>query len=290
MLIHIKEILTKAQKQNYALGAFNTFNLETTLGIIEAAQACRAPIIIQVTEKTILQYTGLELITNLIKTAANDKEIKTPIALHLDHCKNFQLIIDCIKAGFSSVMIDASDLPFGENIRLTKRVVDYAHRHKVLVQGEIGRVVKKKEEIEKLKVLPQKFLTDPVEAEAFVRETGVDVLAVAIGNVHGAYKIKHGVPKLFLDHLSMIQQRVKIPMVLHGASGVTPMEIKRSIELGIRIINIDTEIRLAFIESLREGLKNKDEYDPRKILIPTIERIRQIVQEKIKIFGSFGKR
>jgi len=290
MLVHLKEILAKAQKYNYALGAFNTFNLETTLGIIEAAQACRAPAIIQVTEKTILQYTGLELISKLIETIANDKEIKTPVALHLDHCKNFQLIIDCIKAGFSSVMIDASDLPFGENVRLTKKVVDYAHRRKVLVQGEIGRVVRKKEEIEKLKILPQKFLTDPVEAEAFVRETGVDTVAVAIGNVHGAYKIKYGAPKLFLDHLDLIRQRVKIPMVLHGASGVTPMEIKKAIELGIRIINIDTEIRLAFIESLREGLKNKDEYDPRKILIPAIERIRQIVQEKIKIFGSFGKR
>lgn len=288
MLVHLKEILTKAQKQNYALGAFNTLNLETTLGIIEAAQACRAPVIIQISEKTIL-YAGLEPLIRLVQALAESREIKVPIALHLDHGKNFKLIADCIEAGFSSVMIDASDLPFGENVELTRKVVDYAHRHKVLVQGEIGRVVKKKEEIKKIKIFPRKFLTDPVEAEAFVRETNVDTLAVAIGNVHGAYKIKYGVPKLFLDHLAEIRQRVKSPLVLHGGSAIPPLEIKRAIELGIKIININTEIGTAFIESLRQSLKNKNEYDPRKILSPTIEKIRQVVQGKIKIFGSFGK-
>lgn len=284
MLVHIKEIVKWAEKNKCAIGAFNTFNLETTLGIIEGANQVGKPIIIQVSESTI-EYAGLKPITYIVKTIAKNKAIKIPVALHLDHGKKFSSIIECIDVGFSSIMIDASDLPFDENIKIARQTVQYAHKHKVWAQGEIGRVVKDAEEIKKLQLTPEEFLTKPEEAVEFVKKTGVDALAVAIGNVHGIYKMKTGTPKLHLNLLRVISQKIKKPLVLHGASGVSRAEIKKTIKLGVRIINIDTEIRVAFRQALSESLKS-DTYDPRKIMQPSIKAVAQIVENKIRIFST----
>jgi len=288
MLVHLKEILKRAEKEGYALGSFNTHNLETTLGIALAAKAKNSPVIISTSARSI-RYAGLKPITYLVKTTAKNIIPSIPAALHLDHGDTFHSAIECIKAGFTSIMIDASELPFDENVALTKSVVEYAHRYNVLVQGEIGRVPKTKEDIERFNKNPLEFMTDPDEAVEFVKKTNLDTLAVGIGNIHGPYKMKHPV-KLDFERLAKISKRVKIPLVLHGASGLEKKEIKKCISLGVRVINIHTEINMAFSKSLREYLaKNKIETDPRKILLPTIEAVKNVVEEKIEIFGSVNK-
>jgi len=289
MLVHIKKLIQQSKKEKYALGAFDTFNLEITLGIIEGAKQAKRPIILQVTPTT-LKYAGIESISCLMKTVAQNQAKNIPIALHLDHGKTFSDIVECIKAGFSSVMIDASNLPFDKNIALTKKVVQYAHQHNVWVQGELGRVVKGKQGYDKLIIEPEEFLTDPDQAQEFVKKTKIDTFAVAIGNIHGLYKMKHGVPRLFLSRLKEIQKKVDIPLVLHGASGIPSIQIRKAIFLGVRIINIDTEIRIAFKQSLIQSLKvNRKEYDPRKILFPTIKNVEEVVKKKILIFSLSKK-
>jgi fructose-bisphosphate aldolase class II len=279
MLVHLKEILEKAQQGNYALGAFNPCNLETTIGIVRGAVAKQKPVIIQVSEGTI-DYAGLKPITHIVKTIAKNEAVDVPVALHLDHGRSFHSIAECIKAGFSSIMIDASDLPFDENIALTKQAVDYAHQHGVLAQGELGEVVR---DVAKIN---EATLTDPAQAEEFVKATGVDTLAVSIGNIHGIIKMRKGVPKLDLERLKSIHEKVKIPLVLHGASGLGAAEIKKAIGLGIRIINIHTEVNLAFTETLRWALtKSPEEVDPRKYLSQAIEAVQKMVEEKLEMFS-----
>lgn len=283
-LEHIKNLVKKAQRERYGVGAFNTQNLEITLGIVRGAVAMRAPVIIQVSETTI-EYAGLKPITHIVKTIAKNLAVNVPVALHLDHGRKFQSIVECIEAGFSSIMMDASDLPFDENVALTRKAVEYAHKRGVWAQGELGRL-KGIEDVVKVKER-EAFMTDPTEAEEFVKKTGVDTLAVSIGNIHGIVKFIKGVPKLDFKRLKEISKRVKIPLVLHGASGIEKEEIKKAVKLGINIINIDTEIRMAFTEALRKILKKDPKiYDPRKVLSPTIDAVKEIVSEKIKMFGS----
>jgi len=286
-LDHIKNLVKRAHREKYGIGAFNTQNLEITLGIARGAMLTRAPIIIQVSESTI-EYAGIKPITHIVSTIAKNLPVDIPIALHLDHGKKFQSVVECIEAGFSSIMMDASDLPFDENVALTKKAVEYAHKRGVWAQGELGRL-KGIEDIVKVKER-EAFMTNPAEALEFVKKTGVDTLAISIGNIHGIVKFKKGVPKLDLKRLKEISERVKIPLVLHGASGIKKEEIQKAVRLGINVINIDTEIRLAFANSLRNVLrKDKEIYDPRKILAPTIDAVAKVVAEKIKMFGSAGK-
>ena len=288
MLVHISEIVEEAKKKGFALGAFNVFNLESVLSVAEAAAEKKMAVIIQVSETTI-DYAGLKAITHLVKTVARNQAKDAKIAFHLDHGKNFLSVVECIEAGFSSIMMDASNLVFDENVALTKKVVDYAHKYKVWVQGEIGRIVREVRDIKKMEENPEQFLTKPEEACEFVEKTGVDALAVSIGNVHGPYKMKNGVPHLFLDQFRKIKKMVKIPLVLHGASGIKEEEIKEAVKLGIVIINIDTEIRMTFRESLIKSLSEAqkvDEFDPRKILKPSIEAMKNLVKKKIEIFGQ----
>lgn len=286
-IVHIKNLAAKARRKKYGLGAFNTQNLEITLGIVRGAEEARAPAVIQISEATI-DYAGLETITGIIKTAAKNSALRAPLALHLDHGRKLQSVIDCVKAGFSSVMMDASHLPFGENVALTKKAAQYAHKHGVWAQGEIGRL-KGVEDVVKV-AGREAFMTHPDEAAEFVKKTGVDTLAVSIGNVHGIMKIRQGVPNLDLQRLKEIADKIKIPLVLHGASGIPREQIEKAVKLGISIINIDTELRLAFTDSLRKTLiGDKDIYDPRKVLTPAVEAVKKIVTEKIKIFGSAGK-
>ena len=288
MLIHISEIIKEGREKKFALGAFNTFNLESTLGIAGAAEEKKAAAILQVSEATI-SYAGLKAITHIVKTVAKNQAREARIALHLDHGKKFLSVVECIKAGFSSVMMDAADLPFDENVALTKKAVDYAHKHKVWAQGELGKIVKEPLEIEELRRNPEKFLTDPDLAREFVRKTNVDTLAVSIGNVHGFYKMKNGAPHLFLNHLKEIREKVNVPLVLHGASGISVEEIQKARELGVQIVNIDTEIRMTFRESLSRSLAEagaNGEFDTRKILEPSIKAIKELVKRKIGDFGQ----
>ncbi len=207
-LVHIKNLLKDANRGKYALGAFNTQNLETTLAIMRAAEKNRAPLVIQVSEATI-DYAGLMSIAEIVKTAAKNILLHAPVALHLDHGKKFQSIIGCIKVGFSSIMMDASHLPFKENIAATKKAAEYAHRHGVFAQGELGRLAGVEDVVRVAG--HEAFMTHPDEAAEFVKKTGIDTLAVSIGNVHGIVKMREGVPKLDLGRLKEIQKKIKVP-------------------------------------------------------------------------------
>ncbi len=288
MLVLLKDLVENAQKHKYAVGAFNTSNLEVTLGIVQAAVESQAPIIIQVSESAI-KYAGLKPITHIVETIAKNEAVNIPVALHLDHGKSFRSVAECIEAGFSSIMIDASNVPFDENVAITKQSVDYAHKYGVWAQGELGQISGSEDSV----VVEDKdaFLTDPEEAKRFVKETKVDTLAVSVGNVHGINKLRKGVPKINQQRLKEIHAVIPdMPLVLHGASGLPENDIVEAINNGIRIINIDTELRLAFTEKIRETVKkDRDEYDPRKILQPSIDAVKKIVAHKIEIFQSKNK-
>lgn len=285
MLVTVKQLIDHAQKNSYAVGAFNTVNLEMTLGIIRGACDAKSPVIIQVTETTI-EYAGLKPITHIVETIAKNAAVNVPVALHFDHGKDFRSIAECIHAGFSSIMIDASELPFDENVALTKQSVDYAHKHGVLALGEIGEMRKAEDAIAAL--APEKYMTDPSEAERFVKETGVDALAVAVGNVYGIRKMEHGAPPLDIARLAEIHSRLQnLPLVLHGASAMNPDAVRAAIEQGVRIINIITELEYAFSVRLRHTLRAfEQEYDPRSLLEPSIEAVQDVVAMKLDDFGS----
>jgi len=300
-----KELLTLARRGGYAVGAFNINNLEILQAVVSAGEAERSPAIIAVSEGAI-QYAGMPYLISMVRTAAAQTSI--PISLHLDHGKDQETIGACIEDGFTSVMIDGSEFEFEKNIEATRKVVEMAKRRGVSVEAELGRL---KGIEDKISVSEKEaFLTDPQAAEDFVKRTEVDALAIAIGTSHGAYKFK-GEAKLDFDRLKQIANRVRIPLVLHGASGVPssvleraerfgaklpgakgiPDEaIQRAIGLGISKINIDTDLRLSFVGALREVLVTKpDEFDPRKILGPGRHAIQQTVQSKMRLFGSSGK-
>jgi fructose-bisphosphate aldolase class II len=286
MLVDLKQLLEDAQKGNYSLGAFNVHNLETTLAVVRGAAAAKSPIILQVSEGTI-RYGGLRTITAIVEIVARDEAGSIPVALHLDHGKSFRTVAACIQAGFSTIMIDASDLPMNENIILTKQAVDYAHRKDVLAQGELG-VVKGLEEASKIE--REQLMTDPKEAKYFVDQTGVDTLAVAIGNVHGIVKIKKGNPGLNLKLLDALHAAMpNVPLVLHGASGLENKELQDALHRGIRIVNFNTEMKVRFTQQLRTTLEgNAELFDPRDILRPSMDAVMGLVKERLEILGSAG--
>ncbi|MEM2816692.1 MAG: class II fructose-1,6-bisphosphate aldolase [Candidatus Bathyarchaeia archaeon] len=304
MLVTNREILIEAQRGFYAVGAFNIQNLESLLAVVEAAAEEKSPVIVAVTPSAI-KYGGIKHLSRLVRGAAED--LPEPVSLHLDHGEDVEIVEKCIEAGFTSVMIDGSHMPFEGNVALTRRVVEIAHSKNVSVEGELGRLTGMEEKtIEEREAI----LTDPMEAEKFVKLTGVDALAVSIGTSHGAYKFK-GEPKLDFERLKSIRERVDVPLVLHGASsvpqwiiekasmygaelsgakGIPEDHIKKAISLGITKINIDTDLRLAFTAAIREVLaKNPREFDPRKILGPARETMKEVVRAKMRLFGSSGK-
>lgn len=286
MLIHLSELLKDAREKKYTLGAFNIENLETTLGVVRAAVAKKSPVILQVSE-TSIKYAGLKAITSIVQTISSVEAGTIPIALHLDHGKSFRSVAECIRAGFSSIEMDAADMPLMENIILTKQAVDFAHRKNVLVQGELGTV---KGLTELSQEERKKLMTNPEEAADFVERTGVDCLAVAVGNVHGIIKMKKGNPGLDLERLEAIHKLIpKTPLVLHGASGLPQDQIKEGMKRGIQIINIDTELRMSFTNALRDTLMHDPQiFDPRELLTPSIQAIQRVVGSKLEMFGSAG--
>jgi len=304
MLVTNRDLLFSAKRNAYAVGAFNINNLESLLAVVEAAVEEKSPVIVAVTPSAI-KYAGLSYLAKIVKTAAEITSV--PMSLHLDHGENFETVSKCVEAGFTSVMIDGSFLKFKENVALTKRVVDFAHPKRVSVEAELGRLAGVEESTVEEK---EAVLTDPKAAEEFVEQTSVDALAVAIGTSHGAYKFK-AEPKLDFERLRHIRERVNVPLVLHGASsvpkgiiekaikygaelagakGIPEEHIKKAISLGIAKINIDTDLRLAFTATIREFLANSPkEFDPRKILGPAKEAMKEVVKGKMRLFGSSGK-
>ncbi|MCU0520091.1 MAG: class II fructose-1,6-bisphosphate aldolase [Anaerolineae bacterium] len=282
MLVTSKELLLDAQKNGYAVGAFNTNNLEITQAIVRAAEAKRAPVLIQISAGA-LKYAGVEFLPMIVAKAAQMATV--PVAIHLDHGPDFKTVITCLRSGFTSIMRDASKLPYAENVAEVRKVVEVCHAVGVPVEAEIGRIGGAEEHV----VVSDReaAMSDPDECARFADDGGFDFLAVAIGNAHGFYK---GDPILDFDRLAAIRERVSIPLVLHGASGIPDAQITRAVENGICKINIDTEVRNAFIRTMQDYTsKHPDEIDPRKVFGPCIDAMQAVVESKIEIFRSSGR-
>jgi fructose-bisphosphate aldolase class II len=297
----------KAYEGGYAIGAFNVNNMEIVQGITEAAKEVNAPLILQVSSGA-RKYAKHTYLVKLVEAAI--EETGLPICLHLDHGDSFELCKSCIDGGFTSVMIDGSHLPFEENIKLTKQVVDYAHAHGVVVEGELGRLAGIEDAVNVSD--EDAAFTKPEEVEEFVGRTGVDSLAIAIGTSHGAYKFK-GEPKLRFDILEEVARRLPgFPIVLHGASSVIPEFVEKINKYGGNMpgakgvpedmlrkaaqsavckINIDSDLRLAMTATIREYFaQHPEDFDPRKYLGPARQAIKDLVKHKlIHVLGCAGK-
>jgi fructose-bisphosphate aldolase class II len=292
MIVHIGRILNKNILGKYAVPAFNTQDLETGLGIIRAAEKQKAPIILQ-TSVGALEYAGVEELVAINRQLARDA--KVPVALHQDHCHDVKLIKKLINLGYSSVMIDCSHLPYKENLKVTKEVVSYAHKRGVWVQAELGRILGN-EDWQNVKS-GEDLMTDPDQAAQFVAVTKIDTLAVAIGSMHGI-PVDPRVKKILstlkehidLNRLKAIRQKVNIPLVVHGASGVPDAQLRAAIKYGVVVFNIDTDLRVAFNKALRENLKkNPQIYDPRKLLGPATEALQKVAEHKLEVLKTKGK-
>lgn len=286
MITSVKEILAKAKEGGYAVGAFNTVNLETTRAIVEAAQELRSPVIIQITEKT-MEYGGGRGMFHLIKNDAEFYAPEIPVGIHLDHGKSFEIVERCAEIGFSSVMYDGSRKKYEDNLAMTKKVADFCHSRDMDVQGELGSVPYLGETGME-DVDWDQYMTDPAQAEDFVKKTGIDTLAVAIGNAHGFFK-ERSVPDY--ARLEMISKNISIPLVLHGASDWEHDRVKEVVARGISCFNVDTATRLAFVNSLVKAVREQNEisFDIRKLLGDAREAVKETVKQKIKSFGSDGK-
>jgi len=304
-LVSSNEILIPAREKGYAVGAFNTSNIEISQAIFEAASELKSPVMVATSESAI-KYAGFANIFSTVKHLSEYYGVKA--ALHLDHGPSFELAVRCLRHGWTSLMIDASKLEYEQNIAVTAEVARMAHHVGVSVEAELGKLAG----IEDMVSVDEReaTLTDPDQAAEFVDRTGCDSLAVAIGTSHGAYKFK-GEPRLEIDRLSEIAERVTIPIVLHGASsvpkevldraarfgaklpgakGVPEEALRQAIARGIAKINIDTDLRLAFTGGVRQILMESPEvFDPRKIVGEGREAIKEVVKKKIQIFGSEGK-
>lgn len=273
-------MLLDAQKGRYAVGAFNAENMEMVQAIVAAAEGMKAPVMIQTTPSTV-KYASLELY--LVNVAAVAKKAGVPVCMHLDHGSSFELAMQALRVGYTSIMIDGSHSPFEENIAVTKRVVDACAPSGVPVEAELGKVGGKEDDLDG----GAGGYTDPAAAKEFVEKTGVGSLAVAIGTAHGIYS---GVPKLDLDRLTEIRKVVDIPLVLHGASGLSDEAVMESIKRGICKVNFATELRIAYSDGVKQVLsENPDVYDPKKYGVQGRENVKQLVMNRIKVCGSDGK-
>jgi fructose-bisphosphate aldolase, class II len=286
MITSVKEILAKAREGGYAVGAFNTVNLETTRAIVEAALEMNSPAIIQITEKT-MEYAGGRGVFHLVKNDAEFYAPEIPIGIHLDHGHSFEIIQRAAAIGYTSVMFDGSRKKFEDNLEITKKVVDFCREKGIAVQGELGNVPYLSEH-KMGEVDWDKYMTDPEQAKFFVETTGIDALAVAIGNAHDFFKERE-VPDW--ERLDKIRSFIEIPIVMHGASDWEDGKAEEAIKRGVSCLNIDTNIRLAFVNTLSSifrGDKDPD-FDVRDILGQAREAVKEEVKKKMKLFGSDGK-
>lgn len=285
MIVSVKEILTKARAGGYAVGAFNTVNLETTRAIVDAAKEMRSPVIIQITEKT-MEYAGGRMIYNIVKNDVEFYAPEIPVGIHLDHGKSFEIIQHCAQIGFGSVMYDGSRKKYEDNAEATKKVVEFCHEKGIDVQGELGSVLYFGES-ESREMNWEKYMTDPILAEKFVKDTGIDALAVAIGNAHGFLRER---PEPDYERLEKINELCNIPLILHGASDWENGRVVEVIKRGIACFNVDTAIRMAFFDRIINSVKDEEmSFDIRKLLEGAREAVKETVKQKIKYFGSEGK-
>lgn len=279
--VNSRELLLDAQRHGYAVGAFNVENMEMMQAIVAAAEAERAPVMLQTTPST-LKYAETAVFAAMARAMADKASV--PVAMHLDHGDSFELCDTAVRDGYTSIMIDGSKLPLDKNIALVRRVVKMAQNAPLhpCVEAELGRLGGKEDSLEVKD--GEDIYTDPGEAVRFVEETGVDSLAVAIGTAHGFYK---GKPKLDFERLSLLLDAVSVPLVLHGSSGVPDEDVKRAISLGVCKVNFATELRVAYTKAVRETLESDTTlYDPKKIGLPAREAVTELVRHRIAIFGS----
>ncbi|PKM94006.1 MAG: fructose-1,6-bisphosphate aldolase, class II [Firmicutes bacterium HGW-Firmicutes-1] len=282
MLVSGMDILLKAHEGGYAVGAFNVSNLEMVQAAISAAEEEKSPIILQASQSAIT-YAGSEVLALIVRKMAEQASV--PVALHLDHGTDWDVIMTCLRDGWTSVMFDGSKYPLEQNIEITKKVIEVARPMGVSVEAELGKIggVEDHVKVESRDAT----MTDPDEAVEFVKRTNVDFFAIAIGNAHGVYK---GDPELDFDRLKEIKERVNIPIVLHGASGISEADIKKAVALGVNKINIDTDLRQAFQQAMHKVVQETPNvYDPRKMIGPTTKAIKEVVRTKIRMFGSNGR-
>lgn len=299
MLVKGSDVLNKAMKQGYAVGAFNVYNLESLQAVVKGAEHFNSPVIVQTSESAIY-YAGLKTIAEMIEIAA--KSTRIPVVLHLDHGRNITLIRKCLELGYTSIMFDGSEFNFRKNLELTRKVVELVHMKGASVEAELGRIYGQEDEIKS----ENYGYTNPDEAREFVSKTGVDSLAISIGTSHGVFKEKAN--KLRFDLLQDIRKTVKIPLVLHGASmvdnaivekaieygvkvskfqGVDINDLKKAIKFGINKINVDTDLRLVFTTAMREFMKkHPEDFNPRDALGFAMNEMQKNVEKHIEIFGS----
>jgi fructose-bisphosphate aldolase, class II len=281
-LVSMKEMLIKAREGKYAIGQFNINNLEWTMAILDEIELLKAPVILGVSAGAAKYMGGFNVVMSMVKGLMLDRKITVPVAVHLDHGDSVEICKKAIDAGFTSVMIDASHHPLAENIALTKEVVEYAHPRGVSVEAELGRVGGEEEH-----VIAETMYAIPEECEQLVKATKVDCLAPALGSVHGPYK---GEPKLGFKEMETINNMLSLPLVLHGGSGIPDFQIKMAIERGTAKINVNTELQQSWTAIVRDVIeKDKKVYDPRKIIGPGKEGIKQAVKAKCEVFGCINK-
>ena len=279
-LVSSKEMLLRAQAGRYAVGAFNVENMERVLAVIAAAQELHAPVMLQTTPSTV-KYAGLNAYYANVKAAADSVDV--PVALHLDHGNSFDLAVQAVRAGYTSVMIDGSHESLEENIALTNQVVAVARPNGIPVEAELGKVGGKEDDLE----TEADTNTDPLQAKEFVERTGIDSLAVAIGTAHGFYV---GIPKLDKERLEQIRNVVDIPLVLHGASGLSDQDVVECIQRGICKVNFATELRVAYTDGIKELIKEKPEtFDPKPLGKAGMERVKVLVKDRMRVCGCDGK-
>lgn len=281
-ILSTREMLKKAQKEGYAVPAFNIHNLETLQVVVETANELKSPVILAGTPSTI-EYAGGDYLVSMAKVASEKYDI--PIAIHLDHFEDVEKIKGYVREGFNSTMIDASHEAYEDNIRIVSEVVEYAHKFDATVEAELGRLGGQEDDL----VVDEKdaMYTNPDQARDFVEKTGIDSLAVAIGTAHGLYK---GKAKLDFDRLKEIRAKVDVPLVLHGASDVPDELVKKAIELGICKVNIATDLKIPFSDAVKRYFNdNPNANDPRKYMTPGKEAMKEIVKHKILLCGSNGR-
>ncbi|WP_099361211.1 class II fructose-bisphosphate aldolase [Fredinandcohnia onubensis] len=281
-LVSSTPILKEARENGYAIVAFNVHTLEMLQAVVEAAEEVKSPLILQTTVGTV-KHLGVDFIASAAKAAAANATV--PIALHLDHCQDFDLIVKCMAAGYTSVMIDASMYSFDENVRRTRQVVEVASALGVNIEAELGKVGGVEDDI--VVEEADALLADPSECKAFVKLTNVSTLAPAIGTAHGIYK---GEPNIDFNRIKEIANLVDVPLVLHGGSGIPHEQVEKCISLGMAKMNVATEIKNAFSESIKQFFnENPYELDPRRYMIPAKETVKKLAIEKMELCGCVGK-
>lgn len=280
-LVTTKEMLLNAQKGNYAVGAFNVENMEMVMAVMEAAEELKSPVIMQTTPSTV-KYAGLDFFLANVKAAAERASV--PVAMHLDHGSSFELAMQAYRTGYTSIMIDGSHESFEGNIAVSKAVADACAPSGIPVEAELGKVGGKEDDLDGGDDNPY---TDPNQAVEFVKRTGVNSLAVAIGTAHGVYK---GEPKLDLGRLSEIRKVVDIPLVLHGTSGVPDETVTECVNRGICKVNYATDLRIAFTKGVKEVFgENPDVIDPKKYNAAGKKYVKEYVMSKMQVVKSVGK-